>query len=93
MTQRPRKRNKDAINLFAKNMRKIRQSKRLSMKQLGFLMNVEYVHVANLELGKRDPSLTMLMLVADSLNVTVAQLLEENSDHSSLEGERNILDT
>jgi len=76
MASRQRIRDTETINLFARNMRSIRQSQGLSMVSLSTLMNVEYVQVANLELGKRDPSLSMLKRVADALNISISELLE-----------------
>jgi DNA-binding XRE family transcriptional regulator len=77
MPQRTRLRNYKALNIFATNMRRIRQSQGLTMQQLSDLMGVEYVQVANMELGKRDPTLSMFLHVANSLKVSVHELLEE----------------
>jgi len=79
MVSRRRLRDTKTIDLFARNMRIIRQSQGLTMIKLSTLMDVEYVQVANLELGKRDPSLTMLKRVADALNVTIPDLLKNVS--------------
>lgn len=77
MAQRPRIRDDKTIKLLAMNMRRIRKSKRLTMVQLSILMDVEYVQVANLELGKRDPTLSMLKRIADALRVSISELLKE----------------
>jgi transcriptional regulator with XRE-family HTH domain len=78
MVSRQRIRDIETIKLFARNMRAIRQSQGLSMVNLSTLMQVEYVQVANLELGKRDPSLSMLKRVADALNTSISELLKES---------------
>lgn len=78
MALKPRKRNDKTIKLVGENIRKIRQSKGLTMIQLSYMMDVDYSQIANLELGRRDPTLSMLVLVAERLNVTVGELLSEN---------------
>jgi len=76
--RKPRVRNEEAIKLVGNNMRKIRESKGLSMEKLAFLMDVDYAQVANMEHGRTDPSLSMLLNAADKLQVTLAQLLDKN---------------
>lgn len=79
MAKRKRIRNEELLKLLAINMRRIRKSQKLTLVELSKLMDVEYVQVANLELGKRDPTLSMLKLIADSLNVTISELLKETT--------------
>lgn len=78
MPNKPRQRNDDMIKLVGRNIRKIRKSKGLSMERLSCLMNVDYSQVSNMELGKKDPTLSMLLLVAEQLGVSLEQLFEKD---------------
>lgn len=64
------------INLVGYNIKKYRKLHKLTIVQLAFNMNVDYKQLWNLEHGVVDTNLTMLNLVATTLNIDICQLFE-----------------
>jgi len=59
------------------NLRKLREARGLSIRSLAHKAGVGYVSVFRIEAGQQDPTLSMLVRLAKSLKVTVAELIGE----------------
>ena len=73
----------NSLTKFGENLRKIRQIKRISQIDLAKNVGVDPTFISKLELGKRLPSLPILVRIADALNVTVDELLDNNTPAAS----------
>ena len=71
---------------FAKNIRKFRKQKGYSQTELAKKLNYGYTAIANYESGRNEPSLDVLIVLADALGVTVDELLgvEKNPEEKRL---------
>jgi len=76
MTTKKNKREDDAINRFGSNVRKHRMALGLTMTELAAKCDVDYKQISNMELGTNDPSLSMVVIVARGLGVTVGELVD-----------------
>lgn len=70
--------------IVAKNVRRYRHAARLSQWQLverlealDAGLGVDQAYISHLESGRKNPTLKMLKVIAQALNVTVSQLVEE----------------
>jgi transcriptional regulator with XRE-family HTH domain len=61
---------------FGEKLRAERERRNLSQEGLADIVNVHRTHLGALELGLRDPHLTMLLILADGLEVPAGTLLE-----------------
>lgn len=61
---------------FGEKLRAERDRLNVSQETLAEIANVHRTHLAALELGKRYPHLTMLLILADALEVAPGTLLE-----------------
>jgi len=62
------------------NIRKLRKQKGFTQKELAEKCNLSRSYLADLERGRYNPSLESLKLIANSLNVNISLLLEENGE-------------
>lgn len=60
---------------FAKNLRKLRQEKKMSQVKLGALLNYGYTAISNYESGRNEPSLDDLIRLAEIFDVSIDELL------------------
>lgn len=61
---------------FGEKLRAARERRNLSQETLAEIVNVHRTHLGALELGLRDPHLTMLLILADGLGVSPGALLD-----------------
>jgi transcriptional regulator with XRE-family HTH domain len=61
---------------FGAKLRAERECRNLSQEGLAEIANVHRTHLGALELGMREPGLTMLLILADGLGVSPDTLLE-----------------
>jgi transcriptional regulator with XRE-family HTH domain len=61
---------------FGLKLRAERERRNLSQEGLAQIVNVHRTHIGALELGQRDPHLTMLLILADGLELAPGALLE-----------------
>ncbi len=61
---------------FGEKLRAERDRRNVSQETLAGIANVHRTHLAALERGKRDPHLSMLLILADTLKVTPGALLK-----------------
>lgn len=62
-------------NTFKKNLKEIRSKKYPSQKIFAEVLNIPYTTYSQYENGKREPSFEKLVLIADTLDVSIDTLL------------------
>ena len=63
---------------FGRELRKLRQQRGLTQEKLAELVDLSVPYISHLERGTKKPSLEVLTRLAESLGVTVDQLLTGN---------------
>ncbi len=63
------------VNL-GKKLKEARQAKKLSLRALADIANVEHVQIDKLEKGKLNASILTVIAVADALELSLAQLFD-----------------
>ncbi|MBE6066130.1 MAG: helix-turn-helix transcriptional regulator [Clostridium lundense] len=67
--------------MFGENIKKIRESKGLGLNELARLAGVNASYLSALERGeKENPTVTTLKKIADALEVTIDELMKEESN-------------
>jgi transcriptional regulator with XRE-family HTH domain len=64
------------LSAFGEKLRGERERRNVSLETLAEIANVHRTHLGALELGKRDPRMSMLLVLADALEVKPGALLE-----------------
>lgn len=65
----------DSVSDFAKNLRKYRKQKKYSQTELAKHIHYGYTAIANYESGRNEPSIDVLIKLANALDVTVDELV------------------
>ena len=68
---------------IGKNIKYYRTQKGISQEELGVAVFVTGKHLSYLETGTKVPSLELLILIANALDVSADDLLTDNLKHSS----------
>jgi transcriptional regulator with XRE-family HTH domain len=63
-----------ALSAFGLNVRKLRESKRLTQEGLAVKAGLDPTYISGLERGVRNPSLLSIIHVAKALGVTISEL-------------------
>lgn len=71
--------NKKLITAFGKRVRKLRQERKLSMRHLADLADVDYTQIAKIETGKINTTISTVAAIASALDVSIAELFGELS--------------
>ena len=66
--------------IVGQNVRRLRQSAKLTQEQLAFEAQIDLTYVGGIERGKRNPSVVVLGRIADALCTDPANLLERSCD-------------
>lgn len=61
------------------NVRRLRQSAGLTQEQLAFEANIDLTYVGGIERGRRNPSLLVMVRIAEALQVEPQALLDGSS--------------
>ncbi len=61
--------------IVGKNVRRLRQQAQLTQEQLAFAAEIDLTYVGGIERGKRNPSMLVLVRIANALNTEPAELL------------------
>lgn len=64
------------LNSFAKHLAEMRRSKNMTQEQLAMEAGIDRVALANIETGKRRPTLTTIYKIADALNIELKELFK-----------------
>ena len=65
----------DFMSEFANNLRKYRKQKNMSQAELAKALNYGYTAIANYESGRNEPSFDCLIILAETLDITIDELL------------------
>ena len=68
---------------IGKRIKRYRTDKKMSQEELGQAVGTVYKHVSNIETGAKAPSLELLVMIANALDVSADDLLTDNLKHSS----------
>jgi transcriptional regulator with XRE-family HTH domain len=63
--------------VFGRNVRKIRQQRRMTQEKLAFEAEIDLTYVGGIERGKRNPSLLVMARIATALSVPLAKLISD----------------
>jgi transcriptional regulator with XRE-family HTH domain len=63
--------------IFGKNVRRLRQQRKLTQEQLAFDAEIDLTYLGGIERGKRNPSLLVMARLAKALSVALPKLLTE----------------
>ena len=72
-------------------LKEIRESKKISIYKLSQDSQVSESHIRNLERGKKSATIETLEMLVNSLNITMAEFFNENSDVTYLTQDEKIL--
>lgn len=68
-------RNEKILKKFGKHLKEIREQKKLSLRKLADIADVDFSQIHRIEQGKSNPGLTMLIALAVALEVSLFQLI------------------
>jgi transcriptional regulator with XRE-family HTH domain len=63
--------------VIGKNVRRIRQQRRITQEKLAFEAEIDLTYVGGIERGKRNPSLLVICRIARALSVHPTKLLSD----------------
>lgn len=67
----------DWCAILGRNIRRLRQQKRLTQEQLAFEAEIDLTYMGGIERGKRNPSLLVMARIARALAVLLPKLLSD----------------
>ena len=63
--------------VFGRNVRKIRQQRRMTQEKLAFEAEIDLTYVGGIERATRNPSLLVMARIAAALSVPLAKLISD----------------
>lgn len=63
--------------IVGKNVRRIRQQRRMTQEKLAFEADLDLTYIGGIERGRRNPSLLAMARIAEALAVPLVKLLSE----------------
>jgi transcriptional regulator with XRE-family HTH domain len=73
-------RDEKQLKAFGENLKKLREAKGLTTRQLADSADIAYSQIWTLESGQGDPTLTTLLAIAKALRVTLDELVGFKND-------------
>jgi transcriptional regulator with XRE-family HTH domain len=67
------------IKDFGKRLKKARTDKKLSVRALADIADMDIGNISEIENGKVNPSLTTIVLLAEALSIDASQLISEKN--------------
>jgi transcriptional regulator with XRE-family HTH domain len=67
----------DWCAVVGRNVRKIRQQRRMTQEKLAFEAEIDLTYVGGIERGKRNPSLLVMARIAEALSVPLTKLISD----------------
>jgi transcriptional regulator with XRE-family HTH domain len=67
----------DWRSILGRNVKRLRQQKKLTQEQLAFEAEIDLTYVGGIERGKRNPSLLVMVRISKALGVHVTKLLSD----------------
>ncbi|WP_315767105.1 MULTISPECIES: helix-turn-helix transcriptional regulator [unclassified Bradyrhizobium] len=68
----------DWCSIVGRNVRRLRQSKRMTQEELAFEAQIDLTYVGGIERGRRNPSLLVMARIARALSVPITKLFVES---------------
>ena len=68
---------------IGRRIKRYRTDRDISQEELGDIINITGRHISNIETGSKGPSLELLVMIANALDVSADDLLTDNLKHSS----------
>lgn len=68
-------RDEKILKEFGKNLKNARNKKKLSLRKLEALSDVDYSEIHRLEKGQRNPSLTVVIALAKALELELEEII------------------
>jgi transcriptional regulator with XRE-family HTH domain len=68
-------RDKKVLSAFGKNLKKARLAKKLSIRGLADLADIDFSNLHLIEKGESNPTLTTIMVLAEALEIDPCRLL------------------
>jgi transcriptional regulator with XRE-family HTH domain len=65
----------DLLLLFGENLKKFRKDRNISQEEFAFRAELDRTYISGLECGKRNPTLKILVKLANALNMKPSELL------------------
>jgi transcriptional regulator with XRE-family HTH domain len=69
-------RDEKILKKFGAHLKSLREEKELSLRKLADLADVDFSQIHRIEKGETNPSLTMLIVLAEALEISITELLE-----------------
>lgn len=66
-----------AIKTIAQNIKKIRQSKKLSVQEVAYRCDIERSNLSRLEAGKTNMTIKTICLICSALNVKLSDVIKD----------------
>jgi transcriptional regulator with XRE-family HTH domain len=63
--------------ILGRNVKRLRQQRKLTQEQLAFEAEIDLTYVGGIERGKRNPSLLVMARIAKALGVNLPKLLSD----------------
>jgi transcriptional regulator with XRE-family HTH domain len=67
----------DWRSILGRNVKRLRQQKKLTQEQLAFEAEIDLTYVGGIERGKRNPSLLVMARISKALGVHLTKLLSD----------------
>ncbi|MDI2060652.1 MULTISPECIES: helix-turn-helix domain-containing protein [Bradyrhizobium] len=68
----------DWCSIVGGNVRRLRQSRRMTQEELAFEAQIDLTYVGGIERGRRNPSLLVMARIARALSVPITKLFVES---------------
>jgi transcriptional regulator with XRE-family HTH domain len=68
-------RDEKLLKKFGKHLASIRKEKKLSLRKLADIADVDFSQIHRIEKGESNPTLTMIITLAEALEVTIEELI------------------
>jgi transcriptional regulator with XRE-family HTH domain len=69
-------RNEKILKKFGKHFQQIRAAKKLSLRKLADIADVDFSQIHRIEKGETNPGLTMLLALSKGLGVSISELMD-----------------
>ena len=74
----------DWRSIVGGNVRRLRQARGMTQEQLAFEAQLDLTYIGGIERGRRNPSLMVMVRIAEALSAELAALIDTRGNQSSL---------
>ena len=72
-----------------KNLKQVRQSKGLCLREVAKKSGVSLSYISEIECGKKNPTVPVALKLADALDVSILELIGDPNEYVRKAGEKN----